>query len=350
VKRKKGLKFFIIFYLFIFMVPVTSLSQRMGYSKDEFIRRRKALMDQVKEGMVILFGEARYVGSSGMNPGAHFRQDNDFFYFTGVEDLNSILVMLPKTKQSYLFLPRLTARQIRSDGTNLLDDDKAKEKTGFTDIFELSYFDQFLSRNILRNDNTIYMRMIPRGRILRSAAARSIVHYSDQISLDYYRIKKLKEHYPFVEIKNITPFIDSLRLIKTAEEIEAVRRIGRISAEAIKEAMLATRPGVYEYEVEAAAMYVILKNGAIGAGYPPIVGSGINNCTLHYSKNVKKVEDGDLILMDFGGDQDYMMVDITRTWPANGKFSPEQRDAYKIALEVQRKTWWDRTLCGHDGS
>jgi Xaa-Pro aminopeptidase len=333
---KKIFRFFLVFFCLILFLQDFSFSQRTGYSKDEFIQRRKALMDQVKNGMVILFGEARFVGSSGMNPGAHFRQDNDFYYFTGVEDLNSILVMIPKTKRSYLFLPRLTARQIRSDGINLLDDEKAKDKTGLTDIFELSSFDQFLSSNLLRNDSTIFMRMIPRGRILRSAAARSAVHYSDQISLDYYRIKKLKEHYPFVDIKDITPFIDSLRVIKTPEEIVVVRRIGSISAKAVKEAMVATRPGAYEYEIEAAAMAVILKNGAIGAGYPPIVGSGINTCTLHYSKNSKKAVDGDLVLMDFGGDLDYMMVDITRTWPANGRFSPEQKEAYRIVLEVQK--------------
>jgi Xaa-Pro aminopeptidase len=336
MKRKKGLRFFVIFSLIFSLAPVFSFSQRTGYSKDEFIRRRKALMDQVKEGMVILFGEARYVRSGDLNPGAHFRQDNDFYYFTGIEDQNSILAILPKTKQSYLFLPRLTARQIRSDGINLLEDKEAKEKTGLTGVLELGSFDQFISSNILRNDNTIYIRMIPRGRILGSSAKRSTVHYSDQISLDYYRIKKLKEHYPFIEIKNITPFIDSLRLIKTAEEIETVRKIGRISANAIKEAMLATKPGVYEYEIEAAAMYMILKNGARGAGYPPIVGSGINTCTLHYSQNDKEVEDGDLILMDFGGDLDYMIVDITRTWPANGRFNPEQKEAYQIALEVQK--------------
>lgn len=333
---KNILRFSLVFMCLTMVCQNFFYAQRSGYTDQEFIRRRTVLMDQAKDGMIILFGEARYLGSSGMNPGAHFRQDNDFYYFTGVEDLNSIVVMLPDTKESFLFQPRLTARQIRSDGGNLLNDADAKERTGFADIFELSYFDQFLSRRILSYGGKVYVRMIPRGGTLRAAAARSTVHYNDQVPLDIYRVNKLKQHYPFIETKDITPFIDSLRVIKTAGEIEVVRRIGRISAEAVRNAMLVTRPGVYEYQIEAAAMCVIQKNGAAGAGYPPIVGSGIHTCTLHYNKNSKKVEDGDLILMDFGGDLDYMMVDITRTWPAGGKFSPEQRKAYEIVLEVQK--------------
>jgi Xaa-Pro aminopeptidase len=111
---------------------------------------------------------------------------------------------------------------------------------------------------------------------------------------------------------------------------------GRISAEGVKQAMLATRPGGYEYEIEAAAMYTVLKNGATGAAYPPIVGSGPNSCVLHYERNDRRVEEGDLVLMDFGGLLDYMCMDISRTWPASGKFTKEQREVYEIALEIQK--------------
>src|SRR4030067_839675 len=90
------------------------------------------------------------------------------------------------------------------------------------------------------------------------------------------------------------------------------------------------------YEIAAAAMHVILKRGPSGAASPPIVGSGPNTCILHYEKNERRVEDGELVLMDFGGLLDYMCMDISRTWPASGKFTKEQREVYEIALEIQK--------------
>jgi Xaa-Pro aminopeptidase len=93
---------------------------------------------------------------------------------------------------------------------------------------------------------------------------------------------------------------------------------------------------VFEYQIEAAAMHVILKNGAKGAAYPPIVGSGPNSCIWHYDKNSRQAEAGDVVLMDFGADLDYLCMDISRTWPVSGKFTPEQKEAYEVCLAVQK--------------
>jgi len=337
MSREKVIQFSLIFCLSVFTLQSLSFAQRTGYTKEEFIRRRNVLMDQVKDGMIILFGESR------PQPAAHFRQDNDFYYFTGIEDKNAILIMVPKTKQSFLFLPEQSSREDMMDGPNLFKDEKAKEKTGITSIFPLGFFDESIARNAGRFGLTFHLRLSPRDAVdsarweyLIHDARKNKTHYNDQILLDNYRIKKLKERYPAFEFKDITPFIDSMRLIKSPEEIEILRRNGKISAEAVKQAMLATKPGVYEYELEAAAIHVILKNGAKGAAYSPIVGSGPNTCILHYNKNSRKTEDGDLILMDFGADLDYLCMDITRTWPASGKFTPEQREVYTIALEIQK--------------
>jgi len=337
MNKKRILKFSLIFYFFLLIFQAFLLAQRTGYSREEIIRRRNALMEQVKEGMIILFGECF------SQPGTHFRQDNDFYYFTEVEDMNAILVMMPKTKESFLFLPRMTAREEMMDGMNLLKDKEASEKAGFKAVFPLSYFDEFVARNSRRGEVAFHLRLSPRDVVdgdrwetpLR-IARKSRIHYNDQISLDNYRIKKFKERYPSFEYKDIVPLIDSMRVIKSAEEIEILRRNGKISAAAVKQAMLATMPGAFEYELEAAAVHVILKNGAKGPAYSPIVGSGPNTCILHYSKNSRKIEDGDLVLMDFGANLDYLCMDITRTWPASGKFTPEQREVYTTALEVQK--------------
>ncbi|MFW6159828.1 MAG: aminopeptidase P N-terminal domain-containing protein [Acidobacteriota bacterium] len=334
MKRHSCARFFSLF-LIISILPITSWAQRTGYSTEEFIRRREALMNKTEEGLVILFGEP-------MAPaGKHFRQDNDFYYFTGVEDTNAVLVMTPKGRKSFLFLPSQTPREEMVEGPNLLKDPAGIEKTGMDEIFPLNYFDEFIARNVVQHGLKFYLRLMPRDEVDSSRwetriffGRKNRIHYNDQISLNNYRILKLKERYPSVEFLDITPSIDLLRVIKSPEEIAVLRRNGRISAEAVKQAMLASRPGAFEYELEAAAMYTILKNGARSFAYPPIVGSGPNSCIWHYSKNDRRMESGDIVLMDFGADLDYMCMDISRTWPVSGTFFPEQKEVYSTALEV----------------
>ena len=337
MNRHKFWKISMIF-LFSSCVSLSPLfSQRVGYSKEEMTRRRGALMDRLDGGMVVLFGGCM------PTPGGHFRQDNDFYYFTGIEDTGAIMIMAPRTKESFLFLPRQTPREIMVEGENLLGDEDAKQKTGFTEIYPVTYFDEFIARNARRYGLTFHLRLSPRDSVdnarwetLIFVGRKNRTHYNDQISLDNYRIQKLKERYPVMTFGDITPLIDGMRLVKSAEEIEVLRRNGKISAEGVRQAILATGPGVFEYQIEAAAMHVILKNGAKGAAYPPIVGSGPNSCIWHYNENSRKVKDGDLVLMDFGADLDYLCMDITRTWPVSGKFSPEQREVYQIVLAVQK--------------
>jgi len=312
-------------------------AQRTGYTKEEFMRRRAALMEQVTDGIIVLFGDA--IPQSG----AHFRQDNDFYYFCGREDVNAVLMMIPRMKQAILFLPQTSEREDMFHGINLLKDPDAKKKTGLSSIQPLGLLDEYLARMAGRMGNKLHIRLSPRDTVDNARyeyklfqARKNRLFYNDQISLDDYRVIKLRERYPYCEFEDITPFIDAMRVIKTPEEIEIIRRNGKISAEAVKQAMLTGKPGVYEYEIEAAAMSVIWKHGARRFAYPSIVGSGPNSCILHYAENSRMVEDGDIILMDFGGELDYMCMDISRTWPANGKFTDEQREVYTIALEVQK--------------
>jgi Xaa-Pro aminopeptidase len=337
MKKARFCNLVLLLNLALFLLPLFSFGQRTGYSKDEFIRRRSTLMEKVSGGVIVFFGEVL------PQPAAHFRQDNDFYYFSGVEDKGAILVLTPRTKRACLFLPEQTPREAMMEGPNLLKDPEAREKTGLQEVYDVSYFDEFLARNVPRMGLTFYLRLSPRDTVDNAryetmifGARKARSHYNDQISLDDYRIKKLKERYPDCEFKDVTPFVDEMRMIKSAEEIEVLRRNGKISAEAVRQAMQASRPGVFEYEIEAAAMGVILKNGAKSAAYPPIVGSGPNTCILHYEDNARRVEEGDLVLMDFGANLDYLCMDISRTWPASGRFTPEQREAYRTVLEVQK--------------
>jgi Xaa-Pro aminopeptidase len=337
MERHHGWKILVICLLSIFFSQTGLYSQRTRYSKEEMTGRREALMSRLDRGMAVLFGEC-------MPPSnGHFRQDNDFYYFTGVEDTGAILVMVPKTKESFLFLPQQTPREIMVEGENLLNDADARMKTGFTEIHPVAYFDEFIARKAGSFGLSFHLRLSPRDTLDNARwetmifmGRKNRTHYNDQISLDDYRIKKLKERYPMMAFEDITPLIDEMRMIKSAEEIEILKRNGKISAEAVKRAIRATRPGVFEYQIEAEATHEILKGGAKGAAYPPIVGSGPNSCIWHYHENSRMVKDGDLVLMDFGADLDHLCMDITRTWPVSGRFTPEQREVYEVVLTVQK--------------
>lgn len=339
--KRKGKKFFLRIIIpilfFLLVIPELFFGQRTGYSREEMVKRREQLMNRVGDGLIILFAEPLD------QPAAHFRQDNDFFYFTGIEDKNAILVLNARTKESFLFLPRLTQREEMMEGSNWLKIEKNVERLGLTRIQELSEFEEYLARNTRGPEPKFYVRLSPRDQVDMSRsetriffARKNRIHYNDLISLDEHRLKKLQERFPEVELRDVTPLIDEMRLIKTEEEIAILRRNGKLSAEAVKKAMLASRPGIYEYEIEAVAIYHILKGGARGPAYAPIIGSGPNTCILHYNKNSRLIEKGDLILMDFGADLDQLCMDITRTWPVSGKFTPEQREIYETVLTVQK--------------
>ncbi|MBC7363759.1 MAG: aminopeptidase P N-terminal domain-containing protein [Candidatus Aminicenantes bacterium] len=319
----------------LLLLIVSSLS--LAYSRTELERRRQALMDSVKEGLIILFASPGNFGSG------HFRQDNDFYYLTGSEDAGAILVMNAFTRESFLFVPQKNDREKMFEGGNSLDDPQAKEKLGLKAIYPISYFEEFLARYAARPEPVVYVRLSPgdtiseaRSEVALFSARQRRNPFNALPSLDEFRVERFRKYYPGFQLKDITPYLDTLRMIKSPEEIEVLRRNGKISAEAIKRAMLTSRPGAYEYELEAAAMEVILRNGGRGPAYPPIIGSGPNTCILHYEKNSRQMKAGELVLMDFGGELEYLTMDITRTWPVSGRFTEEQKKVYRVVLEVQK--------------
>jgi Xaa-Pro aminopeptidase len=146
---------------------------------------------------------------------------------------------------------------------------------------------------------------------------------------------KIRAQFPGVTTADATPILSDLRQVKTPYEQKILEESANISNEAHMAGMKAARPGAYEYEVEAAIEYVFKKNGAFDWGYPSIVGSGPNATTLHYMKSSRKMEAGDLLLVDAAAFYKYMTVDITRTYPVNGTFTPAQKDIYNIVLQAQ---------------
>jgi Xaa-Pro aminopeptidase len=148
-------------------------------------------------------------------------------------------------------------------------------------------------------------------------------------------IERIREAEPHLEAVDVSPLLDELRWVKSPYEIERLRRSGKVAAEATAEAIRATRPGMYEYELAAAAQYVSTRLGADGDAFPPIVPSGPLTPIVHYMENRRQMQAGEIVYMDYGSDWDYYTSDITRTWPVSGRFSPEQEKMYRCVLEAR---------------
>ncbi len=276
--------------------------------------------------------------------GIRFRQDNDFFYLTGNEDTNAVLAIDAPSGDSWLFLPPQNASEVRSDGKNWLTmGDQAKPR-GFTAIAPITELGEFLARRRAGGaGRPLYTRLSERdevddsrGELGVGLARRMSNPLGARPSDDAWRVEMLRQHFPAVELKDVTPAIDALRVIKSPREIEILTLNGRLSAEAIRKAIEITRPGRFEYELEAEATYHLFKNGVQGNGYPAIVGTGPNVNVWHYQDNGRQMKAGDLVVMDYGGSLDYQVIDITRTWPVSGRFDELQLRAYQCALETQK--------------
>jgi Xaa-Pro aminopeptidase len=147
--------------------------------------------------------------------------------------------------------------------------------------------------------------------------------------------RQLRDRFVGVAVTDATDLLWGLRQVKTAYEQRVLTRSVEISSEAQRAGMRAARPGAYEYEVESAIEAVYLRNGAMTPGYPSIVGSGPNATILHYSQSSRRMEAGDLLLVDAAGSYQYMTGDITRTYPVSGAFGPVQKEIYALVFEAQ---------------
>jgi Xaa-Pro aminopeptidase len=312
-------------------------AERMGYPAEEFAARRQKLAQALQGGTLVLFG------ATAPSPGLRFRQDNDFFYLTGNESMNAVFVMDGATADAHIFMPRLSAAEVRYEGGNWLDEKDAARTYGFASVQPLTALHEFLARRRNATSSTVlWTRLSERDEVNSSrydialqTARRLTNPFAQHPSEDAARSAALRERFPFYELRDVVPHLDRLRLIKTPREIEILRYNGRISAEAIRRAIQVTKPGGFEYEIEAEATHWLLKHGFQGAAYPAIVASGPNGNQWHYESNGRQTKAGDLVVMDYAGSLDHLTMDITRTWPVSGRFTDTQLKAYRTALEAQ---------------
>lgn len=312
-------------------------AQRASYPAEEFTARREKLCAAVGDGLLLMFA------ASGPAPGNRFRQDNDFYYLTGNEDAGAALVMTGKPCRAHLFLPAQNEAQVRVEGPSWLQRPETAKARGFESFSPLSDLEEFLARRRSSGTQPLHVRLSERDEVdggrrdtAIHLARRHAASFGGQPSEDAWRVKTLRERYPFYELRDVSPLIDALRVVKSAREIEVLRRNGRLSAEGVRRAIEATAPGAWEYQLEAEAAYVFFRGGAEGNGYPAIVGSGPNGNVWHYNRNERQMKDGELVVMDYGASLGYLTMDITRTWPVSGRFDELQLRAYRCALEAQK--------------
>ena len=295
-------------------------------SAQEFIARQDRLLAQCKPNSVCIVPAASMVTRS-RDTEYTFRQDSDFWYLTGFEEPNAWLILSnhPRYGESY----RAMVVQEKDKSAEIwhgkrLGAEAALARFSLDEAFELQELEEALLASIQGQDNVYF----------------SLGHNKSHDRLFTEALNTLrdapKESLAPRAVHDLQPMLHEMRLFKSACEVAVMKAAGEISARAHKRAMQFAAPGCYEYQLEAEIHHEFAMAGARSPAYSTIVGSGENACILHYTQNNAQVNDGDLILIDAGAEYQGYAADITRTFPANGKFTHAQSEIYSVVLNAQK--------------
>lgn len=280
--------------------------------------RREALAAKAK-GVIVLLAPLE----EGSNVYG-FKQDQNFYYLTGIPDPGAALLIAPAVEargnsparpySEILFLPPFNETQEKWTGPKL--NPKTKDVTQVTGFDKVQPLDTLRAEvmRAMQGGATVYTELVPP---------------SERTELDFLK----RSNAP---ISSIRPFWGQLRVVKDPGEVELIRKSTDASAAAHLAVMKAMKPGLTEREVQALFMYEFMKRGSERPSYAPIVGSGFWGTVLHYNENMHTIKDGDMVVMDVGSEYSMYATDITRTLPANGKFTARQREIYEIVLGAQK--------------
>jgi Xaa-Pro aminopeptidase len=295
----------------------------MAVRKDEFARRRRQLMRMIGKGGIAILPTATEKQRNG-DVHYHFRPDSDFHYLTGFDEPESIAVLVPGRAQAeyILFVRDRDPAREAWDGKRS-GPDGATTEHGADDAFPIGDIDDILP-GLMEQCSRVYYTM---G--VHPEFDQQVIGWVNTLRGQ----AKLGVHTPqeFVALDHL---LHDMRLYKSRAELAVMRRSAQIAVGAHVRAMRTTRPGMHEYEVMAELLHEFHRHQA-DISYHPIVGGGPNACTLHYHANDAELRDGDLLLIDAGCEYRYYASDITRTFPVNGRFTPEQRAVYEVVLEAQ---------------
>jgi Xaa-Pro aminopeptidase len=320
--------------LLLILLPSAAAGQE--FDKAEFAGRRAKLLAQIPDGIAVVLG-----GVEHPYP-LRFRQSPDFYYLTGLEEPGTVLVLNGVTNNAAVFAVKRPELGGPTATPRLRDLEDAQQRYGLA-VLPMESFYTFLS---VAGGNAavkkLYLQLTPPDAQLQARfeaqifAAQSLDHpLFGQPQPHAVAVDRIRQAEPDLEAADVSPLLDELRWVKSPYEIERLRRSGRMGAEATAEAIRATRPGMYEYEIAAAAQYVSTRLGADGDAFPPIVPSGPLTPIVHYMENRRQMQAGEIVYMDYGSDWEYYTSDITRTWPVSGRFTAEQEKMYRCVLEAR---------------
>ncbi|GAB4302066.1 MAG: Xaa-Pro aminopeptidase [Thiohalomonadaceae bacterium] len=292
-------------------------------TRSEFAKRRKRLMQCMgADSIAILPTAPERVRSRDTE--YHYRADSDFYYLTGFPEPEAVAVLIPgRAHGEFLLFCREKDVEMETWHGRRAGLEGAMTQYGADDAFPITDIDEILP-GLLENKERVYYTM---------GAHQDF----DRQVMDWINTLRKKSragvHTPG-EFVSLDHLLHDMRLYKSAAEVATMRKAAKITAQAHLRAMRACKPGVHEYQLEAEILHEFMSHGARFAAYNSIVGGGANGCILHYTENTDELKDGDLVLIDAGCEYDYYAADITRTFPINGRFSPEQRALYDLVLEA----------------
>lgn len=297
-------------------------------NQDFYIRNRQQVINEIKEDSLVLVTSHDEYPRSG-DTTFPFRQNSELLYLCGIDQEDTILAISPwhpnPDYREIIFIKNPSPEMVTWYG-HRLSKEQVTQLSGIKTVLFIENFDAIL-QDLMVNTKHVYLHIPENPRMKTDFPTQEI-----------RLAKRLKKEYPLHRYERLAPILYPLRCVKQSEELEALKRACEITEAAFLRAAKATRPGKFEYEIEAEMTCEMLRLGATGHSFAPIIASGNDTCILHYIKNDKIMKDGDLLLMDFGAEYVNYAGDCTRTIPVNGKFTSRQKDVYNAVLSIYKET------------
>ena len=293
---------------------------------DLFVENRKRFVEQLKPNSIAVFNSNDIMPTSA--DGIHaFVQQTDLFYLSGIDQEETTLIIWPDAREEkhreILFLKE-TSEQIALWEGQKYSKEEATAVSGIKTVYWNNEFNNIFKSLVFQSDS-IYLNTNEHLRADVSVETR------DQRFLQWCR-----DTFPLHRYRRLAPIMHDLRVVKSAPEVDLIKKAGQITDQAFHRLLGFIEPGVWEFEIEAEIYHEFLKNRSRGPAFQTIVASGIDSCTLHYIKNDKQCREGDLVLIDFGAEYANYAADVTRTLPVSGWFSKRQKEVYNAVLNIQK--------------
>jgi Xaa-Pro aminopeptidase len=292
-----------------------------------FINNRKKFSAKLATNTIAIFNanDVMPTNADGTMP---FRQNNDLFWLSGVDQEESVLVIFPdhtdESQREILFLKETNEHIAIWEGAKLTKE-SALKTAGIKTVYWLNELEGKIAE-LIGKCNGIYL-----NKNIHSRSASAVETRDDRFR------KLIADKFSETTIHEVAPIMHKLRAIKSNFEIKLMQNACDITEKGLRRILPFIKPGVTEYEIEAELMHEFLKNRSNGFAYQPIIGSGVDSCVLHYIDNNKVCNDGDILLMDFGAEYANYASDLTRTIPVNGKFTNRQKAVYNSVLLVMKE-------------